>query len=240
MAKAPKALEIVFENPDFLVVNKPAGVASLDEHVYTVPSMLRRIKHLYPEAQLCHRLDKDTSGCLLVSKHNEAYKYAAALFEKRKIEKRYYAIVNGVHHFERLEVNLPLFLSNKRVKVSHSSGKQAVTFFTTEEVFRHFTLVKCEPITGRLHQIRVHLFTQNAPIINDTLYSGKPPMMSDIKRHFRLSKQEEKEEPIISSIGLHAASLRFEGMDGQIIEAHAPLRKEMEALLNILRKYDKS
>jgi len=239
MAKSPKTIDIVFENQDFLVLNKPAGVASLDEHVYTVPSMLRRIKHLFPEAQLCHRLDKDTSGCLLVSKHNEAYKYAAGLFEKRKIEKNYLAIVNGVHHFDNLAVDLPLFLSNKRVKVSHSSGKQALTYFTTQEVFRHFTLVKCQPITGRLHQIRVHLFTQNAPIINDALYSGKAPMMSDIKRHFRLSKQEEKETPIISSIGLHAASLRFEGMDGEIIEAQAPLRKEMEALLTILRKYDR-
>jgi len=236
--KIKKGLTILYEDDNYLMLDKPAGVASLDEHIFTKPSMLRMLKAEFPEAQLCHRLDKDTSGCLLASKHPDAYRHAAILFEKRLVDKTYTALSCGAHSFDNLEVNLPILLSNKRVKISKQDGKDALTIFNTVEKFKHFTVVECKPKTGRLHQIRVHLFSQNAPIVNDLLYNGKPPLMSEFKRGFRLSKDQEVEEPIISSIALHASRLAFDSIDGKRIDVVSPLRKEMEALLKILRKYD--
>jgi RluA family pseudouridine synthase len=238
MKKSGKLLDIIYEDENYLVLNKPWGIASLDEQVFSTPSMLRLLKAQFPDAQLCHRLDKETSGCLLASKHPEAYRHAAILFEKKKIEKNYTAIVCGTHQFDNVEVNLPLLIANKRVRVNKQKGKAAQTFFSTLEFFKHFSVISCKPITGRLHQIRVHLYSLNAPIVNDLLYSGEQPFMSKIKRGFKLSKLEEVEEPIISRIALHASRLSFESIDGKIIHAEAPLSKEISAFLKILRRYD--
>jgi 23S rRNA pseudouridine955/2504/2580 synthase len=236
--KKGKLLEVIYEDENYLILNKPWGIASLDEQVFSTPSMLRLLRAQFPEAQLCHRLDKETSGCLLASKHPEAYRHAAILFEHKKIEKTYTAIACGAHNFHNKEVNLPLLIANKRVRVNKQKGKPALTYFTTVENFKHFTVISCKPITGRLHQIRVHLYSINAPIVNDVLYSGSRPYLSQIKRGFKLSKNEEEEEPIISRIALHASQLEFESIDGKIIKAEAPLNKELEALLKILRRYD--
>jgi 23S rRNA pseudouridine955/2504/2580 synthase len=231
-------LNVLFENENYLVVNKPWGIASLDEHVFTTPSMLRLLKKMYPDAQLCHRLDKETSGCLLASKNPEAYRHAAIQFEKRTIEKLYTAFCCGSHQFDQLSVDLPLFMSNKRVKISHKKGKASQTILQTITRFKHFSIVSCKPLTGRLHQIRVHLYSQNASIVNDKLYSGCTPLMSQIKKKgFKLPKNEE-ETPIISRLSLHAASIGLHDLDGTLITVEAPLSKELAAFEKILQTWD--
>ncbi|MCK9481150.1 MAG: RluA family pseudouridine synthase [Bacteroidia bacterium] len=238
MAKKNQRLTIIYEDENYLVIDKPSGVASLDEHVFTVPSILRLLKMDFPDAQLCHRLDKETSGCLLASKHNEAYRHAAILFEKRLVEKSYTAICNGTSSFDKLTIDLPLMTGSKRVRISHRYGKTAQTIISTIEQFKHFSVIECKPLTGRTHQIRVHLSEQNNPIVNDTLYGGEAPLLSKIKHHFHLSKSEEQESPIIERIALHASGLSFDSIDGRRIEVRCPLSKELEALLKILRRYD--
>ncbi|MBX2986033.1 MAG: RluA family pseudouridine synthase [Bacteroidia bacterium] len=238
MTKAKRGLCIIYEDENYLVIDKPSGVASLDEHVFTTPSILRLLKSQFPDAQLCHRLDKETSGCLLASKHNAAYRHAAVLFEKRLVEKTYTAICNGSSNFENLCIDLPLQTSSKRVKVSHRYGKPAQTIVNTTEHFKHFSVVECKPLSGRTHQIRVHLAEQHTPIINDSLYGGTPPLLSKIKRHFQLSKGEESESPIIERIALHASGLSFDSIDGKRLEIKCPLSKDLDALLKILRRYD--
>lgn len=228
----------VFENEEYIVLNKPAGVASLDEHVFSKRSMLRILRDEHPEATLCHRLDKDTSGCLLAAKTPDAYRHASIQFEKRLVQKKYYAISSGSHAFNKLKVELPLVVGNKKVKISHKNGKAAETILSTLEAFKHYSLIECKPITGRLHQIRAHLASQGAPIVNDVLYGGKAPLLSEMKRKFKVSKQEE-EQPIIERIALHSFSLEFEDAQKNIISVQAPLSSELEAFLKIIRKYDK-
>ncbi|MCO6494832.1 MAG: RluA family pseudouridine synthase [Bacteroidetes bacterium] len=233
-----KGLSVIFEDEHYLVIDKPSGVASLDEHVFSTPSVLRLLKDRYPGAQLCHRLDKETSGCLLASKHTEAYRHAAILFEKRLVDKTYIAICNGTSNFSKQIIDLPLQISGKRVKVSHRYGKAAQTILNTIEQFKHFSVVECKPLSGRTHQIRVHLAEQNNPIVNDILYGGEAPLLSKIKRHFHLSKNEEHESPIIERIALHASGLSFTSIDGKQISVQCTLSKDLEAFLKILRKYD--
>ena len=139
--------------------------------------------------RLCHRLDKETSGILLLAKSDEAYREMAIKFEKREVEKRYHAVVNANVNVKDQEILLPLSQTRKGTAVvDRKEGKPSQTIVSTLKNFRHFTLLECKPITGRLHQIRVHLASQNLPIVADTLYQGKMPYLSDIKIKFNESK----------------------------------------------------
>lgn len=229
---------IVFENDDYLVINKPPGVSSLHERIGIAESMIEAVRRLNENYQLCHRLDRDTSGVLLISKHSDAYRNAAIQFEKRKIEKVYHAVCDGVHHFEDQLVDLPLNTTRSgRSSINHTRGKKSLTVFNTLKNYQHFTLVECKPETGRLHQIRIHLASQHAPITADTIYGGQLPYLSRLKRNFTPSKQQE-ETPMIHRFALHAAALTFTGMDGTPITVEAPYPKDMAVLIKLLDKYD--
>ncbi|PST83305.1 RNA pseudouridine synthase [Pedobacter yulinensis] len=230
---------VLFENDDYVVVNKPPFIASLDER--NAPgdlNMLRLARQYSPDAQVCHRLDKETSGCLLIAKTPDAYRSASMQFERRKVTKNYHAIVNGHVIFTDLLVDLPILnAGNKNVSIDRKEGKRAETIFNSLTYFKHYTLVNCQPITGRMHQIRIHLATQKASICGDELYKGKPVFLSAIKRGFRLAKGEE-EQPIMKRFALHARSLVFKGMDESEILVEAPYPKDFAVLLSLLEKYD--
>ncbi|WP_129713890.1 RluA family pseudouridine synthase [Pedobacter sp. SYP-B3415] len=230
---------VLFENDDYVVVNKPPFVSSLDER--NAPgelNMLRLAKQYHPDAQVCHRLDKETSGCLLIAKTPEAYRSASMQFERRKVTKNYHAVVDGHVIFTDLLVDLPILnAGNKNVSIDRKDGKRAETIFNSLTYFKHYTLVNCQPITGRMHQIRIHLATQKASICGDDLYKGKPVFLSSIKRGFRLAKGEE-EQPIMKRFALHARSLVFKGVDDMEIAVEAPYPKDFAVLLNLLEKYD--
>lgn len=231
---------IVFENENYLAINKPAGISSLHERLGEAVSIIELVKKVNPDYQLCHRIDKETSGVLLISKNNVAYVHASKCFEKRKVKKLYHALSDGVHTFENHEVNLPLITTRSgRSAVNHQKGKPSTTFLNTLETFGHFTLVACEPITGRQHQIRLHLATQHASIVADTIYGGKMPYLSRFKRNFTTNKTDE-EKPMISRFVLHAYSLEFPDMDGEILEIIAPYPNDMEVFVKLLYKYDKA
>src|SRR5690606_20973710 len=110
------------------------------------------------------------------------------------VHKVYHAIIEGVHRFDDLLVDLPILnQGNKKVSIDRARGKNAETYFQSLQVFRHYTLVECRPVTGRMHQIRIHLATQRASIVGDAMYRGKPVYLSDLKRRgFSLSKGEEE------------------------------------------------
>ena len=211
MSKIPQFSEIVvFQDEDLIFVNKPAHLSSLDERSGTGASLLQLVKKHHPDAQLCHRLDKETSGVLVIAKHNEAYKTMAMLFEERKVEKTYHAIVHGQLNVVDKSILLPLGTTAKGLaKVDMQQGKKAETIVSTLKGYNSFTLLSCKPITGRLHQIRVHLSAQNFPIASDTQYGGKMPYLSKFKRGFKTSKWEN-EQPMMQRVALHAYQLSFE------------------------------
>jgi 23S rRNA pseudouridine955/2504/2580 synthase len=229
---------IVFEDDDFLAINKPPYISSLDERsARPTGSILRQLKEIDKDIQLCHRLDKETSGVLLAAKNPEAYRHAAMAFEHRQVTKVYHAVVDGIQDFKGIQVYMPILpLANGIVKLDKVNGKEAETLFNTIEVFKFHTLMECMPITGRMHQIRIHLSYAKAPIVGDETYGGKNIFLSDFKRRVNLKKDEE-ELPLISRVALHAFSLNIPLMNGERHTIDAPYPKDMRALINQLQKH---
>lgn len=226
---------IVYEDADYILINKPPYVATLDERTADNPySILRMAKGYADDAQVCHRLDKETSGILAISKNPEAYRHLSMQFEHRQVVKNYQAVVGGIHDFDHISVYLPIAqLTNGTVKIDRQKGKEAETIFNSVRAYRMHTLVNCYPITGRMHQIRIHLSCLKAPIVGDPQYGGEPIFLSQIKRKFNL-KRETEELPLIQRVALHARSLTFSLLNGEEITVEAPYPKDFEALIRQL------
>ena len=237
--KFPKFADLIlFEDDDIIVVNKPPFISSLDEREGGEVNMLRLAKTYSEDAQVCHRLDKETSGALIIAKNPEAYRSVSMQFEKRQVKKVYHAIIEGTHVFDELLIDLPILNVGKgNVTISRQEGKRAETWFQSLKYFKHYTLVECRPVTGRMHQIRIHLATQRASIAGDEMYKGKPVFLSALKRKYQLGKGQE-ELPIMKRFALHAFEVTFKLMDGKAITIHAPYPKDFETLLKLLEKFD--
>lgn len=237
--KFPKFQDLIlFENPDIIVVNKPPFLSSLDEREGGEINLLRLAKQYWADAQICHRLDKETSGALIIAKNPEAYRAVSMQFEKRQVKKVYHAIIDGTHVFENLFIDLPILNVGKgSVTISRQEGKRAETWFNSLRYFKHYTLAECKPVTGRMHQIRIHLATQRASIAGDETYKGKPVLLSELKRNYRLGKDQE-ELPIMKRFALHAYEVTFKINPDEEITVHAPYPKDFETLLKLLEKFD--
>lgn len=236
--KFPKFEDIIlFEDNDLIIVNKPPFLASLDEREGGEINLLRLAKHYHEDAQICHRIDKETSGLLIVAKNPEAYRHVSMQFEHRKVKKVYHAIVDGTHVFEDLLVDLPILNAGKgNVLISRSEGKKADTYFKSLKYFKHYTLIEARPVTGRMHQIRIHLATQRASITGDSMYGGLPAFLSKIKRGYRLT--DEEEQPIMKRFALHAREVTFTMLNGEEKTFEAPYPKDFAVLLKLLEKHD--
>ena len=224
---------ILFEDDDFILVNKPPFLSTLEDR-HGGPNLLAMARDYVAAAQVCHRLDKDTSGVLAIAKNPEAYRHLNMQFEHRQVGKVYHAIVDGVHDFKDELVDAPILkLDDGVVRISRSEGKPAQTWFTTLMPYRDHSLIECRPVTGRMHQIRIHLSLRQAPITGDSTYGGQPFLLSRVKRNYKLKKGTE-EEPFMKRMALHAFSLQFEDLSAarQIIEA--PYPKDFQALVRQL------
>ncbi|UZR94881.1 RluA family pseudouridine synthase [Chondrinema litorale] len=230
---------ILFENKDYIIINKPYGIASLQERDTTRVSIQQLAKEYIETTQLCHRLDKETSGALALAKNPEAYKNLSEQFAKRKVSKTYHAFVDGLAEFNEYECDLPIAISGKgKVRIDKQEGKKSSTVFNTLETFSKHSLVECKPKTGRMHQIRIHLAASKHSIISDEQYGGNILYLSQIKPKFRNGKYEE-EQPLIKRVALHAFKLGFTGLEGEEIVAEAPYPKDLKALKNQLKKVTK-
>ena len=226
---------ILFEDEDYIIINKPSYVATLDDRNDPF-SVLSLARDYVSTAQVGHRLDKETSGALVIAKHPEAYRALAVQFEKRRVRKLYHAVGEGIHDFQEVKVDLPIVATKKGVvKINYSDGKPAQTIISTLEVYQRHTLIRCQPITGRMHQIRIHLSSLGAPIVGDEQYGGHLFYLSEIKRNYHLKKDTE-ELPLIKRVALHAQAISFRGMDEQPVEVEAPYPKDFAVLIKQLDK----
>jgi 23S rRNA pseudouridine955/2504/2580 synthase len=215
-----------------MIVNKPPGLSTLHDRSDPI-NLLDMAREYHAEAQVCHRLDKDTSGVLVLARNPEAYRHLALQFQNRTVDKVYQAVCDGLHDFRDTVVDRPLKKSTDGIVRIHRDGQPAQTVFNTIAVYRMHTLISCRPITGRMHQIRVHLASKGAPITGDTTYGGRPFYLSSIKRHFNLGKYEN-EEPLMKRLALHAFSIRFEDRSNNPVFVEALLPKDMRALIRQL------
>ena len=148
----------------------------------------------------------------------------------------YHAVVDGIHDFENEIVEAPILkLGNGTVRVDRK-GKEAKTIFNTIKAYKLHTLVSCKPVSGRMHQIRVHLSQLSASISGDTQYGGKPFYLSGIKRGYNLKKWTE-ERPLINRFALHATNLEFMSLKGEKIKVEATYPKDFKVLIKQLENH---
>lgn len=229
---------IIYEDEFLLAVNKPAGVSSLSERTAPDSGLLLFAREYCETLRLCHRLDKMTTGVLLFAKTAAAYRGVALQFQRRQTVKIYHALTVGVHHFEELEISAPLAPGPRNtVRIDRIAGKKALTIVNTYKPFRHYTLVECKPVSGRPHQIRVHLASARAPIVGDLLYGGTDLLLSQLKRRYNEGKHEE--HPLNDEFLLHAHKLSFtHPITQQNVALEAPYPKNFAVCLKLLEKFD--
>jgi 23S rRNA pseudouridine955/2504/2580 synthase len=216
---------ILFEDEGFLIVNKPAGFA-VHGGSGVSSGIIEGLRLLRPEAhflELVHRLDKDTSGCLLIAKKRSALRKLQELFRESQIKKTYQAMLSGQWLRKKLIVTAPLLKNiskgGERIVVISQSGKAAETAFTRLQLFRNATLVEASPKTGRTHQIRVHAASLGHPIVGDERYG-----IDEVNKTFKNKGYKR--------MFLHAHTLKFlHPVTGILMAISAPLPAQLENLI---------
>ncbi len=227
---------IINENDDYIFINKPPFISTLEDRNTSI-NILKLAREYSSDLAVCHRLDKETSGILALSKNSFAYGHLAKLLEKRRVHKIYHAVVDGIHDFDNQIVDAPITALNSGiVKIDKTGGKKSVTIFNTLKAFKRNTLVACTPQSGRMHQIRIYLALLKAPIVGDIQYGGKQFYLSSIKSKFNL-KRETEEQPTMKRVALHAVSLKFKDQKGQDIFVEADYPKDFNVLVKQLDRF---
>ncbi len=231
-------IKIIYEDDDILAVNKPAGLLVHGAENSKETTLVDWLIKNYPEIKnigedpmrpgIVHRLDKDTSGVLLVAKKQKAFEYLKSQFQNRKIKKKYLALVHGIVKNDKGLIELPIAKSKKDFRKKAVRGKitgkirDAITEYKVIKRFPGYTLIEAFPKTGRTHQIRVHLKALNHPIVCDKLYGFKKQICPfDLGRQF-----------------LHASSLEFNLSSGGRIKLEADLPDDLQNVLNMLNYED--
>lgn len=234
--------EIVFEDDHIVVVNKAPGLLTIpDRYQHDKRNLSSLMIAKYGEIFVVHRIDRETSGLIMFAKNAEAHKVLSEAFEENKIDKTYLTILQGTPN--PLEDRIETFLVKSETERSKimvfKKGKWSVTDYKVLESYdRKYSLVEVKILTGRTHQIRVHMKHIGNPLLVDSKYSNKEEFkLSEIKRRkFRL-KKDEIERPLITRHTLHAAQLGFDHPStGERMNFEVPLPKDMKAVVNQMRK----
>ncbi len=240
-------LDIIYEDSDLIVLNKSADMIVHPARGNTHGTLVNALAYYSNELSsglgdfrpgIVHRLDKDTTGIMVVTKNDTAQWKVAKQFELRRIEKTYLAIVHGSPELNADRISAPLGVHprvREKYAIRPEIGKEAITFYEVVESFRGFSLLKLTPKTGRTHQIRVHLSYIKHPIVADDMYGGKavyPWQLADT--------EPAPQDPIITRCALHAWTLQFKHpTTSEIMKFEAPLPEDMQNLLDMLQKYRK-
>ncbi|HDR1345580.1 TPA: 23S rRNA pseudouridine(955/2504/2580) synthase RluC [Pasteurella multocida] len=226
--------QILFEDECLLVLNKPSGIAVHGGSGLSF-GVIEALRILRPDArflELVHRLDRDTSGILLVAKKRSALRSLHEQLREKTVQKDYLALVRGQWQSHCKVVKAPLLKnelsSGERIVRVSEQGKPSETRFSIEERYEYATLVKASPVTGRTHQIRVHTQYAGHPIALDDKYGDK---------HF----DEQMTQLGLTRLFLHAFSIRFKHpKTGETLRINAPLDPEMKKILGALREQKSS
>jgi 23S rRNA pseudouridine955/2504/2580 synthase/23S rRNA pseudouridine1911/1915/1917 synthase len=233
---------LIFENDDFVVLDKPSGLLSIPDRAGKEISLKKILQERYNEIFTIHRLDKGTSGLIMFAKNETAHKFLSQQFENRQTEKIYLGLIIGSPLQKKGTINAPIMEHpvKKGLMVINRKGKESLTDYEVIEDFGIYSWMRFQIHTGRTHQIRVHMKDIGHPIVCDELYGdGEPVFLSDIKHKFKLSKNEEQERPMLNRLALHAFQLKFAGVDNKQYDFESPFPKDLRATLQQLSKRKK-
>lgn len=237
------ALDILYEDEWLLVVNKPkdmvvhpsaghmegtlvnAVMAHCGEHLSGINGVLR--------PGIVHRIDKDTTGALLICKEDGAHRDLAEQLKEHSIKRRYRAVVQGNLKEDEGTVDAPVGrhpIDRKKMAINHKNGKEAVTHYKVLERFGNATYIECRLETGRTHQIRVHMAHITHPLVGDPVYGGRPRPPKGASEAFISTLRKFDRQ------ALHATMLRlYHPISGIEMEWHAPIPQDMVELIEVMR-----
>ena len=242
-------IEIMYEDEGFTVVNKPPGMVTHPSKGHWTGTLVNALQFHYDSLStlagehrpgIVHRLDRDTSGLLIVAKDDRAHRHLALQFEERTIRKEYLALVSGVpqrdsDYVERLIGPHPTNREKMAIRLPEDGGKSAVTYYEVIERFRGYAYVRCKPLTGRTHQIRVHLAHVGHPIVADKLYSGRDRLtLADLIG----PDAPDADKVILDRQALHAHTLHLtHPFTNEELNLTAPLPDDIAGALAALRTH---
>lgn len=232
-------IEVLLEDEHLLAVNKPAGLLTVPgrQGGVSVREVVARFTGIGRALLLVHRLDRETSGILLLAKTTATQRALARQFQNRQVAKEYLAIVQGAPADDGGVIRAPLAPHPGvagRMVVSKNQGRPCETHWQVVERLGGVTLLRCRPLTGRQHQIRVHLESIGLPLLVDRLYGHSAAFcLSGVKPDYR----RHEERPLIDRVTLHAEALTFGHPNGgSRMRLEAPLPRDFRATLAQLRK----
>ncbi len=234
-------VEILYQDEHVVAVSKPAGLTVVPLRTgeeECVKSVLAA--RLGREVFAVHRLDRETSGVVVFALDAESHRTLSLQFQNRKVEKVYWAVVHGRPNPPEGAVRLPLARDRNpiRVVIVRKGGKRSRTDYRMLQEFRGYSLVEARPLTGRMHQVRVHLAAIGCPLAVDPLYGGSEALLlSQIKSNYK-HKEGQEERPLISRLTLHAYELTVTHPVTQArLSVRAPLPHDFALVLKQLAKH---
>jgi 23S rRNA pseudouridine1911/1915/1917 synthase len=223
-------IPIIYENNDLIVIDKPANLlvhepAESSKSKFQIskqPTLIDIIKTNHPEARLVHRLDKDTSGLMVIAKNEKTYEWLKSQFLNRQIHKKYLALVHGILKDKKGVIAKSISKSRKRGGSQTTAPigrmREALTRYEVIKEFPNYSLLEVSPETGRTHQIRIHLASIGHPLAGDDKYKFKRQAKIDgLNRQF-----------------LHASYLQLQLLDGKIMEFKSELPEDLKSVIDKL------
>ena len=232
--RSTKIMKIIFENEDIIVIDKPANLTVHPVHPEQKDTLVNELITHYPEIKnvgedplrpgIVHRLDKDTSGLMVIAKNNKVFEHLKNQFQQRKVEKKYIALVHGKVKDKKGTITKSISFSKKdhkkRSALLDEKSKRAWTEYQVIENFENYTLLEVSIKTGRTHQIRIHLASIGHPVAGDKQYKFKRQINpKNLSRQF-----------------LHAKYLKFQLLDGKIMEFKSELPEDLKNTLKEIKK----
>jgi len=240
-------LNIIYEDSSIIILNKQSDMLVHPARGNTHGTLVNALSFYSDKLSsglgefrpgIVHRLDRNTTGVMVVAKDDGAQWKIAKQFEQRRVKKNYLAVVHGTPELTADRIKAPLGIhprAREKYAIRPGVGKEAITFYEVLESFRGFSLLKLTPKTGRTHQIRVHLKYIKHPIVADDMYGGRlvyPWQLADA--------EPAVQQPVISRVALHAHTLEFKHpATEETVKFEAPLPADMQNFLDMLRKYRK-
>lgn len=230
-------LDIVYEDAAIMILNKPAGLVVHPAAGNWSGTLVNALLHynagleMLPRAGIVHRLDKDTTGLMVVAKTLEAHTALVAALQERDVSREYLALVHGnVVAGSTIEANIGRHPVDRKRQAVTDGGKEAITHYRIEERFTHHTLLRVSLETGRTHQIRVHLSHKHMPIVGDQVYGGRPRFPAGASETVRQTVQQFPRQ------ALHATRLGLvHPTTGEFMQWEVPVPDDMATLFTVLR-----